>query len=121
MRRMYTKRVTLLVTGLLLAACAGCIAPRSEPTPAAGPVIHYLRANVEEADPGDTIVLAWESAGGTKAILYPIPPSGQLPQSGWEVDATGTYTHKRLALLSATGATFPCLCWMSQGATPVLV
>lgn len=94
MRRMYPKRVALLVTCLLLAACAGCIAQRSEPTPAAGPVIRYLRANVEEADPGDTIVLAWESTGGTKAILYPIPPSGQLPQSGWEVDTTGTYTYK---------------------------
>jgi hypothetical protein len=47
---------------------------------------------VDEADPGDTIVLEWKSSGGTAAVLYSIPPSGQLPQSGWEVAPTGVYT-----------------------------
>jgi len=64
----------------------------------ANSVIHYFRANVEEADPGDTIVLEWNSSGGTplplKAILYHITPSGQLPQYGWEVAPSGVYTYR---------------------------
>lgn len=72
--------------------------PQLIPTPtgttSAGPALVFFRANVEEADPGDTIVLEWESVGATKAVLYHVPASGQLPQSGWEVDATGYYTYK---------------------------
>lgn len=60
----------------------------------AGPIVHYLRANVKEADPGDTIVLEWSSSGATAAVLYPILPSEQLPQSGWEVAPTGVYTYE---------------------------
>jgi len=59
-----------------------------------GPAILYFRANVEEADPGDTIVLEWESVGATKAIIYHIPPSYQMPQSGWDVDTSGTLSHQ---------------------------
>lgn len=62
------------------------------------PIIHYFRANVEEADPGDTIVLEWESSGATPlpltAILYHITPSGQLPQYGWDVAPSGVYTYQ---------------------------
>ena len=46
-----------------------------------------------EADPGDTIELEWQSSGGVGAYLYGILPSGQFPQQGWEVDATGVYTY----------------------------
>jgi len=60
----------------------------------AGPIVHYFRANVKEADPGDTIVLEWSSSGATAAVLYPILPSEQLPQSGWEVAPTGVYTYE---------------------------
>jgi hypothetical protein len=59
----------------------------------AEPAIHYFRADVEEADPGDTITLEWSSSGATTATLYPILPSEQLPQSGWEVAPTGVYTY----------------------------
>jgi hypothetical protein len=59
-----------------------------------GPAIHHFRADVEEADPGDTIVLEWESSGATAAVLYHVPPSEQLPQSGWEVAPTGVYTYE---------------------------
>jgi hypothetical protein len=72
--------------------------PTSAPTPAKkaapGPAIVHFGANVEEADPGDTIVLEWETAGATRAILYRIPPSQQLPQSGWDVDTTGSYAYE---------------------------
>lgn len=57
-----------------------------------GPAILYFRANVEEADPGDTIVLEWESVGATEAILYHIPKSLHMPQSGWDVDTSGSRT-----------------------------
>jgi hypothetical protein len=49
---------------------------------------------VEEADPGDTIVLEWESEGGTQAVLWHVPSSGFWPQSGWEVETTGVYTYE---------------------------
>jgi hypothetical protein len=62
-------------------------------TPGEGPVILYFRATVEEADPGDTIVLEWDSTGGTRATLYAIPPSGHLPAEGREVAPTGSCTH----------------------------
>ncbi len=70
--------------------------PTATPLPTATPVpfIHYFRANVEEADPGDTVVLEWGSTDVTQAILYHLPPSGQLPQSGWEVDTTGVFTYE---------------------------
>jgi hypothetical protein len=54
-------------------------------------VIRYFRANVEEADPGDTIVLEWESVGAAEASLFYIPSSGYM-SPGWPVDTTGVYT-----------------------------
>lgn len=70
------------------------ITPLPPPATAApeGPVILYFRANVEEADPGDTIVLEWASTGGSRATLYALLPSGTLPL-GWPVAPTGTYTY----------------------------
>jgi hypothetical protein len=70
------------------------VPPSPTERPDSGPVILYFRANVEEADPGDTIVLEWESVGATKAIIYQIPPSYQMPQSGWDVDTSGTLSHQ---------------------------
>jgi hypothetical protein len=74
------------------------VAPTAVPTlvegAGSGPSIVYFRANVEEADPGDTIVLEWETVGATHVTLYRIPPSQQLPQSGWDVDTTGSYTYE---------------------------
>lgn len=76
--------------------------PTALPTPAptvieeasTGPTILYFRASVEEADPGDTITLEWASTGATKAILYRIPPSYQMPQSGWDVEPSGTFAYQ---------------------------
>ncbi len=64
-------------------------APTPNPTEEAGPVIAYFRANVAEADPGDTITLEWASSGGIKATLYHLMPSGQLGQ-WWEVEPNGS-------------------------------
>ncbi len=69
--------------------------PTVRPNPSnsdAIPKILHFEANVKEADPGDTIVLSWETLGATEATLYSIPPSHHFPQSGWDVPPTGSYT-----------------------------
>ena len=63
------------------------------PTVPAGLAIHHFRATVDEAAPGDTVTLEWASSGGTSATLYHLPPSLQLPQSGWDVPTTGSYDY----------------------------
>jgi hypothetical protein len=68
-------------------------APVVSGTAEEGPIIHYFRANVEEAAPVDRIVLQWQTEGATEAVLYHIPPSGHLPSSGWHVAPSGSYTY----------------------------
>ncbi len=64
-------------------------APTPTPAPGEGPVIVYFRANVTEADPGDTITLEWQSSGGNQATLYHLLRSGQYGRF-WEVELTGS-------------------------------
>ena len=59
------------------------------PTPGEGPTIVYFRANVTEADPGETITLEWRSSGGTQAWLNYLLPTYQYGCS-WEVTPTGS-------------------------------
>ncbi|HSM56364.1 MAG TPA: hypothetical protein VK879_09445 [Candidatus Sulfomarinibacteraceae bacterium] len=57
-----------------------------------GPTIHYFRANVEIADPGDTIQLEWASTGGVEASLWRISRGG--PIAGvWDVAPTGAFSY----------------------------
>lgn len=63
--------------------------PTPSPTPDEEPVIAYFRANVTEADPGDTITLEWQSSGGDQATLYHLMPTGQLGRF-WEVEPSGS-------------------------------
>jgi hypothetical protein len=56
------------------------------------PVIHYFRASVEIADPGDTIQLEWDTSNATEVTLYHLMPSGQLGQF-WDVPPTGVFTY----------------------------
>jgi len=94
--------------------------PTALPTPAptaieeasTGPTILYFRASVEEADPGDTVVLEWASTGATKAILYRIPSPGGTwtrparshtrfrPKNGTGPWFNSTYLTKRRTMLS---------------------
>jgi hypothetical protein len=60
------------------------------PTPDAGPVILAFGADVEEADPGDTIRLTWESRGAVEATLYHLLPTGQYSEPVWEVAPSGS-------------------------------
>jgi hypothetical protein len=52
-------------------------------------VIHSLRANVELADPGETITLTWHWSGGEKATIYHLLPTGQLSLPSWDVEPIG--------------------------------
>jgi hypothetical protein len=67
-------------------------APTATATPLPVPVIHAFTAGTDIADPGDTLVLSWESSGATEAQLYKLFYSGQLPPDGWDVPVTGSYT-----------------------------
>ncbi len=66
--------------------------PTPTPPPGEPPTIAYFRADVTEADPGDTITLEWESSGGVRAVLYHLMPTGQLGNS-WEVSVTGSMSY----------------------------
>lgn len=57
-----------------------------------GPTIHYFRANVEIADPGDTIQLEWASTGGVSASLWRINRGGPIAEI-WDVAPTGAFTY----------------------------
>jgi hypothetical protein len=65
-------------------------APTPTPTPGEGPVIVYFRANVTEADPGDTITLEWQSSGVTRAALTHLLPTGQYSLPSWDVEPAGS-------------------------------
>ena len=56
------------------------------------PVIHYFRANVEIADPGETVVMEWASSGGVEADLARIERGGPYLEF-WDVELTGTFTY----------------------------
>ena len=61
------------------------------PSPTAGAaVIHSFRADVDVADPGDTITLSWHWSGGEGATIYHLFPTGQLSEPFWEVGPTGS-------------------------------
>jgi hypothetical protein len=53
-------------------------------------VIHSFRANVDVADPGDTITLTWRWTGAEKGTIYHMFPTGQLSEPYWEVGPTGS-------------------------------
>lgn len=59
------------------------------PTPVE-PRIHAFRANVDVADPGDTVTLSWDWSGGREATIYHLLPSGQLSLPQWDVGPTGS-------------------------------
>jgi hypothetical protein len=63
--------------------------PSPSPT-TAEPTIRTFRANVDLADPGDTITLTWRWSGGRRATLYHLLPTGQLSEPFWDVAPTGS-------------------------------
>lgn len=65
--------------------------PTSVPaTGTAEPTIHTFTANVDIADPGDTITMTWHWSGGNRASIYHLWPTGQLMEPDWEIEPTGS-------------------------------
>jgi hypothetical protein len=62
-------------------------------TPDSGPAIGYFGSEVDEADPGDTVTLEWQSTGATHATLYHLLATGQLG-SFWEVGVSGVFDYR---------------------------
>jgi hypothetical protein len=56
------------------------------------PIIDFFVANVEMADPGDTIELSWGTTNVVSTTIYHLLPTGQLG-SFWNVAPTGTMTY----------------------------
>ena len=54
-----------------------------------GPRITAFYADVEIADPGQTVLLTWESYGATGGTLYHLLSTGQIG-SWWEVEPSGS-------------------------------
>jgi hypothetical protein len=57
-----------------------------------GPAIHYFRADVEIADPGQTIELQWASTGGVTAGIWRVERGGPIAEM-WDVAPSGTMTY----------------------------
>jgi hypothetical protein len=69
--------------------------PPAEPTilPTSSPTtINYFRANVEEADPGETITLDWMTTGAESVTLYHMMDTGQFGQF-WDVEHEGAFEY----------------------------
>ena len=58
-----------------------------------GPVINYFRSDVDEADPGGSTTLEWETGDATGVTLYHLMPTGQLG-SFWEVGVSGAFEYE---------------------------
>jgi hypothetical protein len=76
------------------------LSPSPIPTPAPtsasqapGPTIHAFEADVDVADPGDTITLSWHWSDADRADIYHLFSTGQLSEPHWEVEPTGSLEH----------------------------
>jgi hypothetical protein len=67
--------------------------PTATIEPSAGPTIVSFRSKVDEASPGDTISLTWDTENATSASLYHLMPTGQLGTM-WNVDIRGTFDYQ---------------------------
>ncbi len=62
--------------------------------PGSGPIVRYFRADVDEVEPGGTVVLEWETVGATKATIYHQSPDDRVVKASWAVDVTGDYVYE---------------------------
>lgn len=60
------------------------------PLPVVDVGIDFLRANVEIANPGDTVTLEWLWHGDVVGTLYHLLPTGQLSEPSWHVPPQGS-------------------------------
>jgi hypothetical protein len=67
--------------------------PTAAPSSGFSPEIIFFRANLTEADPGDSIMLEWETTGAQFVSVYHLLASGQLGEPFWEVEDRGSLTY----------------------------
>jgi hypothetical protein len=84
--------VRIVVLGEATATPTTTRVPTAEP--GTGPTINYFRADVDEADPGDTITLEWETENVSSVILYHLQPTGELGDSWEGLDTSGTFDYE---------------------------
>ncbi len=60
---------------------------------AEGSIINTFRADVEEADPGDTISLEWSTSQAVTVTLWHLAPTGQFSRF-WEVGTFGSFDYE---------------------------
>jgi len=89
--RSFVRIVVISDQGTLTPTATATPTPTS--VPGVGPVINFLRSDVNEADPGDTVTLEWETQRAASAILYHLLPTGQLG-SFWEVGVNGLFEYE---------------------------
>ena len=94
-----TLTTTPTQTGTATATGSPTLTPTSVPppspsptSPTAGPTIHFFTANVDIADPGDTIILSWGTSDATQVTLWWLIPTGQLGEF-WEVPLNGSFSY----------------------------
>lgn len=61
-------------------------------TPAPTPVVHYFRASVDIADPGETITLDWSTANALQVAIYHVF-DGRLGEPSWSVGPSGSLSY----------------------------
>ena len=67
--------------------------PATCPPATSSATIDYFRANVEEADPGDTITLEWATSNAETVTLWRLMSTGQFG-AFWEVAEAGSFEHQ---------------------------
>jgi hypothetical protein len=67
-------------------------APPPSSTPDSEASVDYFRANVAEADPGDSITLEWATTGADSVTLWRLMATGQLAEF-WDVEQSGTFDY----------------------------
>jgi len=79
---------------------SGTSPPKPTTTPTASatekpqPIILTFQADTEWANPGDTVVLTWQTVGAGSAMLYKMMPSGQLPADGIPLPPSGSRAYR---------------------------
>ena len=56
------------------------------------PLISYFQASIQEADPGDTVILQWSATEAITVTLWRLMPTGQFGQ-WWDVEPEGSFEY----------------------------
>lgn len=86
-----TRQATLAPTATAMPTVMATPTPVNTVAPS-GVTIDTFKANVEIADPGDTIRLEWSTTNAITVTLWTLAPTGQFSRF-WTVDKSGTFDY----------------------------